>query len=441
MSNYDHESSRVDWLDLGPDPDEGKPPRDPRQRYLWYAAVAGLVVVALLLTRTQHGTNRAATSPGSALRTVSPSSPVRTPSPSLSSSGAFVDPSGFGDSSVSFSDPPVTASPGVTGASRPVPVQVVRAGHPLMDVPADWELFARGPDVVVRIQLALGRITTTTVPKLTSDTPVRFFVGSDRAIVRSLGETPGYVVRDEKQATELPESLRDGFSVLPSPDQQHLWAEQAGDGGQGALALLKLDGSPTGITIPISPGAFVQGPDGAGYVLLAGIGGVYDARPGSVHRITSGVLLASGPTRWLTVECDDSFSCASVVIDRTGGARHTLATPVDPLDLGSGVISPDGKTAALGKSGNFDGSSLHLLDLDSAAERPVQVSRGLEGNQEGPQFVWSPDSRWLFTTDAAGRVIIVNRATGEANPLGTRLVPVTQLALRYGTSEGAAGQR
>jgi hypothetical protein len=417
VSNHDPDS--VDWLDLGPDPDEGRTPPDPRRRYLWYGAAAALVAVALVLTQTQHGTNRAATSPHSPSSTATPSRTVSS-SPASSSSGSFVDPTA------------PTATPNeVAAVPRGRRPKVTSLGHPLLHVPADWELFARGPNVVVRIQLALGRVTTTPVPVSGHDAPVTFFVGSDRAFVRSLDASAGYVVRDGKAAAELPPSLRHGGWMLPSLDGHHLWTDVP-LGDQYGISLVQLDGSPTGIKIDVPMGAGVQGSDDAGYLMLSGIGGVYDVRPNSVHRITSGTVLAGGPTRWLAVECDDSLTCANVVIDRPSGTRHTLDTPVDSLDSNSGTISPDGRTAAMPRH-DVTSSGIGLIDLDSGAARPVEVTLpAADGYQTGSQMVWSPDSQWLFAPDDAGRVMVINRATGRATPLGTRLPPVDQLALRRG---------
>jgi hypothetical protein len=418
-----HEPGRVDWLDLGPDPDEGVAPRDPRRRYLWYGVAAGLVVVALVLTRTQHGANRAASSPTSPVRTPTSSSP----SPTVpESSGSFVDPA-----APSLTVPPDGLSTGPTVAiPRLGPPKVTSLGHPLLDVPADWELFALGSGVLVRIQLALGRITTTPVPVVSGDVPTMLLVGSDRAFVSALDNTTSYVVRDGKQPADLPATLRNGASMWPGPDQQHLWTSRT-DGDPTGMALVNLDGEPTGVTIDVPELGSVQGPDGAGYLLVTGVGGLYDARPGKVHRVTSGILRASGPTRWLAIECDDSFSCAHVVIDRATRAHHRLSRPVDFNDLAPGTISPDGKTAALQSSNNISGSGIRLLDLDSGADRPVAVTPNSTGTPWDPPWVWSPDSRWLFVTDAGGRVIIINRGTGRAAPLQTQLAQVTQLALRH----------
>jgi hypothetical protein len=425
VSKHQDEPDRVDWLDLGPDPDEGRQPADPRRRYLWYGGAAGLVVVALLLAQTQHRTNQAATSAGS---------PSRTASSSPAPSGSFVDPTA---EETAPSDALSTTGPTVAPPSGPP--RVTNVGHPLLDVPVGWELFALAPGVVIRIQLALGRITTTPVPVTVtatpSDFPPTFVIGPDRILVSTADSTTGYVVRDGKPPTDLPVLLQSGALMVPGPDQQHLWTNQR-VGDPYGLMLVNLDGKPTGVTMKVPPLGAVQGSDGAGYLLLMSIGGNYDARPGSVHRITSGLLLASGPTRWLVVECeDDSLSCANVVIDRATGARRRLTSPIVSADSYSGTISPDGRTAALpvphdGTSGN----GIQLLDLDSGAELPVNVTPQPISTPLGPRWVWSPDSRWLFVTDAAGRVIIVNRGTGRATPLGAGLVPVTDLGFRHGAS-------
>jgi hypothetical protein len=404
-----------------------------------------------VLTQTQHGTNRAATAPhlqpatgtpGSAASGLAPNAALSSQSASSQSASSQSAPSQAASpeasspqaSSGSFVDPPpivVTGpsggvSAGLTAVPRSGPPKVTSLGHPLLGVPADWELFARGPNVVIRIQLARGRITTTAVPVVNTDAPVAFFVGSDRVIVRSVDDPIGYVVRDGKAVTESPPTMRHGAWLLPGPDQRHLWLDLP-PGGDYGIALLKLDGTPTGARIEVPVGTGVLGADGAGYVLLSGIGGTYDARPGRIHRITSGIVLASGPTRWLTVDCDDSFICRDVVIDRASGARHSWDGPVQSLTENSGTISPDGRTAALPRYGGIS-----LIDLDSGAERPIGVTPPSDNSQVAPLMVWSPDSRWLFMPDSAGRVMIINRATGRATPLGTRLPPVDHLALRHG---------
>ncbi len=411
VSNQHPGPGDVDWLDLGPDPDEGKPPADPRRRYLWYGGAAALVV-ALLVARAQNGTNQAA-APAAAAATSHSSASVSasTAVPASSSPGAFANP-----------------TPAVTNLPSGVPMRVSSAGHRLLDVPADWELFARGEDSVIRVQLALGRVTVTAVPKSSSDIPVTFFVGADRAIVRPADATPPSVVRDGKPAAEMP-ALRDSFTLLPAPDSRHMWVQH--DNG---LALATLDGKPTGTTIDVPTTGSVVGSDGAGYALVSGMaGGVYYAKPGSLHRISTGTLVASGPTRWLTTECDDSLNCALVATDRASGAHHRVDAEVEPY-LQNLTLSPDGRTLAIPRSGGGVGTdTMELVDLDSGLHRQLDVIPNGVDQPNGASYVWSPDSRWLFLVSSERQVVIVNRATGKAAPLGVRLPPVLQLALRHRT--------
>src|ERR1700690_48153 len=69
--------------------------------------------------------------------------------------------------------------PGAKAPAPPPPMRVPFAGHRLLGVTAGWELFARGPDDLLRIQLAQGRITRTYVPPLETASPdVAFVIGA-----------------------------------------------------------------------------------------------------------------------------------------------------------------------------------------------------------------------------------------------------------------------
>lgn len=92
--------------------------------------------------------------------------------------------------------------------------------------------------------------------------------------------------------------------------------------------------------VQFSTGVATAAADDTGYLVVTGTGGVYDARPDGLHRITSGALLAVGRTRWLTTECDDRHHCATVVIDRNSGVRRVLSLAVDDSNTPYGVISP-----------------------------------------------------------------------------------------------------
>jgi hypothetical protein len=299
--------------------------------------------------------------------------------------------------------------------------KITTLGRPLLGVTSGWELFARGPRVVARIQLAAGVITRTAVPPLDSSGAVSFVVGRDRAVVRPLDFVAGYVVADGQPARILVTASMRAGPVLAGPDAQHVWVRSPDDTG---MVLAGLDGRLTGTTLSVDPGTASS--DGDGYVLFDDAGGVYDARAAGVRRVTTGKLLAVGPRNWLALECDDRHVCATFVIDRASGTRHALGRKDDP-NMTRGVISPDGVTAALVRQESFDGPTLHLLDLVSGQDRRLDF--GLDAAPDEQALLWSPDSRWLFAIGADGRLAAVDHS-GRIHRLDLALPPLTQLASR-----------
>jgi hypothetical protein len=336
------------------------------------------------------------------------------------------------NASTSPPHPPTTARPWWLGrpapseAAAPAP-RATEVGHPLLGVTSGWELFGRGPSGVVRIELAHGRLTATAVPALASTGPVSFIVGQDWAMIRPLDFVPGYVVPDGQPAHALTGALSRGGPALPGPDRATVWAS-AGDADHPRMTLVDTNGRPTevSVAIPEGMGGEVE-PDGTGYLLLTGPGGVFAARPDGVHQVSTGALLAVGPTRWLTLECDDQHRCATIVVDRHTGARRVLAGYAGQANRQPGVISPNGATAALLET-DSSGVSVHLLDLVSGTDRRLGLT--IDQPFEDDTMVWSPDSRWLFIAAAEGRLCPVDPATAQVHDLGVALPPIKQLSIR-----------
>jgi hypothetical protein len=301
-------------------------------------------------------------------------------------------------------------------------------------VTGGWELFGRGDGVVVRIQVARGRITQTAVPALRSGGPVSFVVGNYGAIVRPLDRVPGYLVPDDHPARELSAPLAREGPVFPGPDPNHVWAAQSEGGGPETVGLVAPGESHPEALLPIPEGGSILAgaPDGAGYLVLPGVGGSYDSRPDGLHRITTGTVLAVGPTKWLVRECGGRGGCTSVVIDRSHGARHTLGRiPLDADHVGvaPGTISPDGKTAAL-VEGNSPTSAVHLRDLVTGADHGLPVLIDQPNPDLTGSVVWSPDSRWLFIAAADGQLTAVDARTRHVRDLGVSLPNLSQIAIR-----------
>jgi hypothetical protein len=313
-------------------------------------------------------------------------------------------------------------------AGPPAVVTLTQVGPRLLGIRAGWELFGRGPDGVVSVQFAAGRITRTRVPPVASTGAVSFVVGRDEAIIRPFDFVPGYVVPDGQRPRALPGLLNQGGAVAPGPDLEHVWVVTSGD--RPSLSLVGLDGRPTGVAIPLAangPPPFTATPDGTGSVLLTGNDGVYDARPSGLRRV-SGELTAAGPGRWLAVTCSRSGDCANVLIDAASGTQRILpGPPVRSAAWPPGVISPDGSAAAVLITGS-GAPRLYLINLRSGVSRAVAV----QVDQEFPNGIlaWSPDSRWLFIVDADGKLLALNGSTQHVVSFGRSLPSLSQIAIR-----------
>lgn len=320
--------------------------------------------------------------------------------------------------------PAPTAPPARPLPTAPAPpIAVITLGHSLLGVTAGWELFGRGAEEVVRIELARGRITRTAVAPLLSGAPVSFVVASDRAIVRSLDQVPGYVVPDGLPARTLPATLDGGGAAFPGPTPDTVWVQ-----GAATMVLRGVaDGRPRSY-VPVPESTPEISADGAGGIVFRATGGVYAATTAGLRRVTTGALLAVGPSRWLTLDCDATHRCRPYAIDRATGARRAVPAVLS-ADVPRGVIAPNGRTAALFRL-RRDGTPVpYLLDLASGASLPLGVSIDPPGEDN---LVWSPDSRWLFTTADTGMVSAIDPATGVATELGVALTTPGQLAVRPG---------
>ncbi|HEX8082549.1 MAG TPA: hypothetical protein VF557_20235 [Jatrophihabitans sp.] len=408
MSRGDPYSDDIDWLDVGSDgaPGGTAPPRRPWPR--WFTAAVVLAVVALVLSVLNRERATQSTARVSTLPTTSPTSAPTTPAPSPTA-------------------PAFTVAPPAHTSTLPA-VSVTRLGRPLLGATTGWELIARGDEVLVRIELAAGRITRTTVPGSRSDQGfVSLLAGADQVLIQPLDRAPGYLVPDGKPSRELPVLDKDGW-VFPGPAPNQMWM-RSGD-SQPVMALTTLDGGKLAGSLPMPPdsAAYEVVADGAGGLLVSGVGGVYTAGPDGLRRISTGALLAVGPTGWLVAECDDRYRCQTVLIGRVDGSRQTVNAAI-PIRSPRGVISPDGATAAMM---TFDPSGrlgLELINLASGNRRALKVSLHME-SYDGGGIAFSPDSALVFAVTADKTLAVINRETGTVGGLGVSLPELSQLVLR-----------
>jgi hypothetical protein len=332
--------------------------------------------------------------------------------------------------------PAASPTPGVAPSTATTPVQSATAipipvvsdiGHPLFGAAAGWELIGRGPAGVVVLDPAHGRLTRTPLPGLASSAPVSLVAGRGWVIVRPMDSVPGYLIPDGQAAQPLSGELAHGGPVLPGPDGSTVWVPTATNQGS-EVTLVDTLGRPTGPTLAVprdNSGQYL--PDAKGYLIFDGTGGYYDVVPDGLHRITTGALIAAGPTKWLTLECDDQHRCATTVIDRRTGARRTLAVVTQPFRP-IGVISPDGTQAAITSTDLAGLTTTHVVDLSNGADHPLSLPSN-QSSDDGV-MVWSPDSRLLFVTTPSGMLYAVDAKTAQPAELDIELPPLTQLFVR-----------
>jgi hypothetical protein len=327
---------------------------------------------------------------------------------------------------------------------------VISLRHRLLGVAGGWQLFARGPGDLVSVQLSLGQITWTAVPRLQSGIPdVIFLVGPHEVIVRSADFVPGYLIPDGSGARPLTGPLAGAGLLIPGPDPGQAWI-MSGTPADPSFSLVGLDGRSAGhfIHVPLGAGpihvALGDGPlpgtavpDGRGYVLMeSSTSGLFDAGP-TWDRPVNGDVIATGSSRWLVVTCDVSYRhCHNEVIDPATSTQRQLPGVPAPGLSGLyyqdwpplGVVSPNGSTAAVPVRDNNGNVTLHLIDLRSGGDRAVAVQ--LAASPSNECIAWSPDGTWLLVAASGGRLLAVNARSRHVHGLGVTLPQVTQVAVR-----------
>jgi hypothetical protein len=321
-------------------------------------------------------------------------------------------------------------------------VTVLDVGPRLLGVRGRWSLFAEGPGVLLRIQLAAGVITRTRVPPLQSSGAVSLLAGPRQAIIRPADFVPGYLVPDGRPARFLPAALGQAGRVFPGPRRGLLWV-QTRFGAHEVMSLVNFAGRHSGGSVTFrGPLVFLAVPDGRGYFLVQHGSVVYDVRPDHRRLVAVGTLDAAGPSAWLITRCSHG-RCAYEVVDPANGARYRVPgqAAAPGASAPTGVTSPDGRVAAVVRRGHGHRWLVHLIDLVTGADR-VLAGRVMEPFGPNPAtLAWSPDGRWLFAVTADGVLVAFDPRTGQPFLLGVALPPVTQLAVRAGGWPGAVLKR
>ncbi len=302
-------------------------------------------------------------------------------------------------------------------AARPLPPPgpVVSTMDVAPGGPTGFDLVGWSDDgKVVQIDLDGSVVTAHAGHPLASGAPVTVDADNTGVSVLSWDNVDGFRL----QFGESPEPI-DGDRFLgylfPGPVAGTLW--RSGDGGFSdhvAFDLVDARGGELGWSIEVD-NAYVLGSDGNGALLVDAGGGVYAAVPAGATRVTTGDLLASGPTTLYARECDEVLACQVVRVDRANGERTPVSHPAvvgapgfqNPGVTGSSV-SPDGGVVFVQAASNGLGWSI------------VDVVSGLSVEAPGPQdassVVWSADSRFAVYL-SGGRLRLYDRAAGSLTVL------------------------
>jgi hypothetical protein len=318
----------------------------------------------------------------------------------------------------------------------PGQVVVTQLPDPILDGPA-LDLFGFSDNALIRVELARGRVTRTSLPAL-ADIRVAFVPIRGGVLVHREDGGPSYLVRDGRRPEEAPPQLSGPGPMLPGPDLDHVWVMDAA-GATPTLRLLRRDGRRTGTSVALPRySAYEPVADGAGYALIYGVGGAYSARPEGLTRVTTGAVMATGRTGWLALDCDEHAVCSAVLVDRSGRRRAVAGVVAPDVGFGApavpdGALAPDGRTAALYVGDPSRALRLVLVDLGSGDR--MQTDLTLVGGAVSQSLNWSPDGRWLFGVDSSARMVAVDPPTGRLQLLvPDTLVPaipvVRQVAVR-----------
>lgn len=283
------------------------------------------------------------------------------------------------------------------------------------------DLYARSEDAVYRIELGTGRVTVTGAT-VGHSSPAVMLTGPSGVILRPFDPGPGLFVPDGRPARELPGLLRHARQVLPGPGSR-LWVSQSFDGRGSIFILTSFSGRPTGTRVRES-GYFLS--DASGGLLLVDTGGVWQRLGTSWHRISDGIVLATGQRHHLLASCDDAHRCGVERYDRSTGRRTPVRAP-QTLDLmGGGSLSPDGRYVA---------ATPYLAGAPVTRVLEVGTGRKLAEVEPGPapdtasQMLWSDDGKHLIGLDD-GRVVVLDVTTGRLRRPNLGLPDLLGIALR-----------
>lgn len=303
-------------------------------------------------------------------------------------------------------------------AVRPAPPPADGGGQAVLDqsdAPAIDLVGLTDDGDVLRIDLASGEYTTDEGLPLLSAGSRLLFADETGVTVASVADVAGFRL-DYGAAPRPTDGDAISGHVFAGPRPGTLWQSPQLPLGAADFELIDLNGAPLGEQIQVDD-AFALGSDGAGGLIVIAVGGNYVATPEGATRLTTGELLATGPTTVYARECDEVLTCGVVRIDRDTGERSPVDDPTlasaplyqEILQLSGRTVSPDGDVVFVQVSPN----ALAWAIVDVAAGVTVEVP----GPRDASSVVWSDDSRFAVYL-SGGQLRVYDRAAGALTTVG-----------------------
>ncbi|NND73868.1 MAG: hypothetical protein HKN44_02575 [Ilumatobacter sp.] len=282
---------------------------------------------------------------------------------------------------------------------------------------------------VFQIDIDSGAVISTTAPPLASGAPAYVFADPQGATIASYDNVPSIRFDAATGTARLSGDKGPAGPLAAGPRSGTVWQVGTRERPTDPLTLDLVDsaGEDLGTSIDVGAGAAsidigtdatVLGGDGTGGVLIQSeLGGTFVfGSDGSAVRITSGEVLAIGPTVAYVRECDEQFVCGVFRLDRATGER--VLTEVPALDLAGGdeaaggpfgqSVSPDGNVALVRVSGFA--ADWTMVDLAASTAVPVP------GAAVASPLLWSADSQWALYL--SGDILrLYDRASGTLRTL------------------------
>jgi hypothetical protein len=292
---------------------------------------------------------------------------------------------------------------------------------------------------VIELDTATGDLATTELD-MGVGMPSGIYAGPDWILVTSPDSTGGRLLRGREE----PETISVGqmwlFHHQPGTDRFWRIREPMTYGERFVISEVMFDGSETGVRFESDGRFWSNGADAVpGLVVSGAPGGSYHVGPDGSHRITTGYVLAVGPTVALATECGESIdTCGLVVVDRTTGT----STPLTPVFPEGEEESPErlmfesaanygypGLLAAISPDGRYSPILINGRDQDFGVIDLVTGEFIQFGDTPQSSLWWSPDSRSAMYL-VNGHLTVYDLETRTTYEVSQDVFPLNAFAVR-----------